>query len=236
MHLSIKYLFLVFSFFMGERKIFAQITAPEVQAKYITKFPFKMFSGGVMVITAKFENVADSLHFILDTGSGGASLDSTTCAELGIITKPTDTIINGIGGKRKVDFVFNKSLYFPGLHIPDMNFHINNYEVLSSVYGERIDGIIGYSFFKRFIVKVNFDSLRLEVFTPGKINYGKRGTTFYPLFTNLPIMPIIIKDARQLLHRFYFDTGAGLAFLLNEKFARDSNLLSKKRKPLLTQA
>ena len=233
---KLKYQLLAYIFLWGNAESFAQKIVGADIAKQITTFPFKMYSGGVMVIAAKFENIADSLHFILDTGSGGASLDSTTCAELGIITKPTDTIINGIGGKRKVDFVFNKSLHFPGLHIPDMNFHVNNYEVLSSVYGERIDGIIGYSFFKRFIVKVNFDSLQLEVFTPGKINYGKKGTTFYPVFTNLPIVPIEIKDARKLLHRFYFDTGAGLAFLLNEKFARDSNLLSKKRKPLLTQA
>ncbi len=231
-----KYIVIIFLILSGYTNSYAQLNTAGEEARFITRFPFKMYSGGVMVIAAKFENITDSLHFILDTGSGGASLDSTTCEDLNIETTPSDTVINGIGGKRKVDFVFNKRLHFPGLEIPDMNFHINNYEVLTSVYGEKIDGILGYSFFKRFIVKINFDSLYLEIFTPGKIKYGKKGELFHPMFTNLPIMPIAIKDERQLQHRFYFDTGAGLAFLLNEKFAKDSNLLLKKRKPLLTQA
>lgn len=236
MQQTLKYLLLIIFSIAGWCNSYAQKKHNEGDAKYITKFPFKMYSGGVMVIAAKFENIEDSLHFILDTGSGGASLDSTTCADLGIITQPSDTVINGIGGKRKVDFVFNKSLRFPGLHIPDMNFHVNNYEVLTSVYGEKIDGIIGYTFFKRYIVKINFDSLHLEVLSPGKIKYPRKGTLFHPIFTNLPIMPVQIKDARKLTHHFYFDTGAGLAFLINERFAKDSNLFLKRRKPLLTQA
>ncbi len=233
---KIKYIVIILFTLIGGLNSYAQNIPLQEDAKFITRFPFKMYSGGVMVISAKFENITDSLHFILDTGSGGASLDSTTCEELNIETTPSDTVINGIGGKRKVDFVFNKRLSFPGLIISDMHFHINNYEVLTSVYGEKIDGILGYSFFKRFIVKINFDSLYIEIFSPGVIKYGKKGTIFHPLFTNLPIMSIEIKDARQLLHRFYFDTGAGLAFLLNEKFVKDSNLLLKRRKPLLTQA
>ena len=236
MSLKIKYIFITIFSILGYFICNAQKIPENKEAKHITSFPFKMFSGGVMVISAKFENIPDSLHFILDTGSGGASLDSTTCANLGIITRASDTIINGIGGKRKVDFVFNKSLRFPGLHIPDMHFHVNNYEVLTSVYGEKIDGILGYTFFKRFIVKVNFDSLQLEILSPGKIKYGNKGTLFYPMFSNIPIIPVQIKDARKITHPFYFDTGAGLAFLLNEKFVSDSNLLLKKRKPLLTQA
>src|SRR5690606_30665391 len=182
----------------------------------------KMYSGGVMTITCKFENLPDSLRFILDTGSGGASLDSATCAYYGIATRTTDTVINGIGGKRKVDFVFDKQIAFPGLHIPDMNFHVLDYSVLTSVYGEKIDGIMGYSFFKRFIVKMNFERMELEIYTNGKMNYGRRGHTIRPLFTKIPILPLQIKDERTLRHLFYFDTGAGLCFLLNEKYVKDS--------------
>lgn len=214
----------------------AQKLPEPTPAMRLTQFPFKMFSGGVMLLTVKYENLADSLHFILDTGSGGASLDSTTCAQLGIVTTPSDTVINGIGGKRKVDFVFNKTLYFPGLTVNHLNFHVNNYDVLTSVYGQKIDGILGYSFFKRFIVKINFDHLFIEVFTPGHLDYGKKGTLLHPVFTRIPIVPVLIKDARKIEHQFYFDTGAGLAFLLNEQFVKDSHLLKKKRKIYLTQA
>ncbi|MEO5941948.1 MAG: aspartyl protease family protein [Ferruginibacter sp.] len=206
------------------------------ESKFITKFPFKMYSGGVMIVRAQFENVKDSLNFILDTGSGGISLDSSTCAEFNIASRATDTTITGIGGFRKVNFVFNKTLLFPGLAVNRLNFHVNDYDLLSSVYGEKIDGIIGYSFFRRYIVKINFDSLEIEVYSPGKINYPKGGTTLHPIFTSLPIQYLQIKDRRKIDYNFYFDTGAGLCFLLSEKFATDSAVLLKKRKPVFTQA
>lgn len=214
----------------------AQEILPEKLAKFITKFPFKQFSGGVMVLQAKFDNVPHSLNFILDTGSGGISLDSATCVEFNIALKASDTTITGIGGIRKVSFAFDKSLSLPGLKIEHLNFHVNDYAVLSSVYGEKIDGIIGYSFFSRYIVKVNFDSSMIEVYSPGKMVYPRAGTTLHPAFTNLPTQWLNIKDRKNLGFNFYIDTGAGLYLLLSEKFAEDSAILHKRRKPVFTQA
>jgi Aspartyl protease/PDZ domain len=205
-------------------------------ATFITKFPFKQYSGGVMVIQAKFSNLPHTLNFILDTGSGGISLDSTTCADLNIPLTQTDTIITGIGGTHKVSFAFNKTLQLPGLVVNKLNFHVNNYEILSSVYGEKIDGIIGYSFFSKYIVKINFDSLQIEVFTPGKIIYPEEGTLLNPIFTALPIQWVKLKDRKKMGFNFYFDTGAGLCLLISEKFAKDSAVLLSRRKPLITQA
>lgn len=214
----------------------AQELLPQPEAKYITRFPFKQFSGGVMVIQAKFDNVPDSLNFILDTGSGGISLDSVTCDEFKIPVKATDTTITGIGGIRKVAFAFDKTLHLPGLNVEHLNFHVNDYEVLSSVYGEKVDGIIGYSFFSRYIVKIDFDSSMIEVFSPGKVRYPKEGTLLHPAFTNLPIQWLSIRDRRKLGFNFYFDTGAGLCLLLSEQFAKDSSILLSRRKPVVTQA
>lgn len=210
------------------------VSVPE--AKFITKFPFRLYTGGVIVVKAHFPLAADSLNFIVDTGGGGVSLDSTTCKEFNIPTRQTDTIVTGIGGRKKVDYVFNQSLSFPGITIPNLNFHVVNYDILTSTYGEKIDGILGYSFFSRYLVKINFDSLQIEVFTPGEIDYPDGGMTLHPIITSLPIQRAMVKDNRKLTHYFYLDTGAGLSFLMNERFAKDSAILRKKRKPLITQA
>lgn len=214
----------------------AQEILPQAEAKFITSFPFHQFSGGVMVIRARFGNIPDSLNFILDTGSGGISLDSATCEEFKIPIRATDTSITGIGGIRKVSFAFDRTLQLPGLRVEHLNFHVNDYEVLSSVYGEKVDGIIGYSFFSRYIVKINFDSSMIEVYSPGKISYPREGTLLHPAFTNLPIQWLSIKDRRRLGFNYYFDTGAGLCLLLSEDFAKDSGILLSKRKPVVTQA
>jgi len=213
-----------------------EILTPQPQAKYITRFPFTQYSGGVMVVKALLNDIPDTLNFVLDTGSGGISLDSTTCAELKITVRPTDTVITGMGNSHKVSFAFNQNLHLPGLTIKGLNFHINDYDVLTSVYGEKIDGIIGYSFFRRYIVKLNFDSLMVEVFSPGEMTYPKNGTVLHPIFTTLPIQNLQLKDKRKIDFNFYFDTGAGLCFLMSDQFSEDSGILLPRRKPLFTQA
>jgi len=56
----------------------AQEQFVESPAKLLTSFRFKQLSGGVILLNARFANYPDTLNFILDTGSGGISLDSTT--------------------------------------------------------------------------------------------------------------------------------------------------------------
>ena len=214
----------------------AQEILPQKEARLLTSFPFTQFSGGVMVVNGRFGNIPDTLNFILDTGSGGISLDSATCEEFHIPLKQSDTTITGIGGIRKVAFAFDQPLHLPGLTVKHLNFHVNNYEVLSSVYGAKVDGIIGYSFFSRYIVKINFDSSRIEVYTPGKMAYPENGYTLHPAFTTLPIQWLTIKDSKKTGFNFYFDTGAGVCLLLSERFAKDSSILLKRRKPVVTQA
>ncbi|MEO7523929.1 MAG: aspartyl protease family protein [Ferruginibacter sp.] len=223
-------------FFLLPCSIQAQKQSNKPEAEFVTRFPFKMYSGGVMIIKACFENVKDSFNFILDTGSGGISLDSSTCSEFNIDPRLTDTTLTGIAGTQKASFVFNKSLHLPGLKIEGLNFHVSDYNVLSSVYGEKIDGIIGYSFFSRYIVKINFDALEVEVFSRGKIRYPNGGTILHPVFTFLPVQNMQVRDRRRVDFNFYFDTGAGLCFLMSDQFVHDSSIVLPKRKPVITQA
>lgn len=204
-------------------------------AVFITKFPFEQLSGGVVLIEAKFNDIQKPLNFILDTGSGAISLDSATAAHNGVLHKPSGKSLTGINGSKKVDYVQNCRLTVAGLKIDSLDFYINDYEILSEVYGKKIDGIIGYSFFKKFIVKVNFDTHEIEVFSPGTILYPKRGTLLHPVFTALPIQSLFLADRQKSISNFYMDTGAGLNFLLSEQFVRDSSFLKKKRKPVFIQ-
>ncbi|MEP6673548.1 MAG: aspartyl protease family protein [Ferruginibacter sp.] len=214
----------------------AQEILTQPQAKLLTKFRFKVYSGGVMILEARLGNIPDTLNFILDTGSGGISLDSSTCAELKISTTPSDTTITGIAGIHKVPFVFDQTLHLPGLDVNHLNFHVNDYDILSSVYGEKIDGVIGYSFLSRYIVKLDFDSTDIEVYSKGDMRYPNGSHTLRPIFTTLPIQWLHLKDARKKEFNFYFDTGAGLCFLMSEQFAKDSSILLTRRKPVITQA
>lgn len=217
--------------------LMAQERSVEMPAMRLTIVPMSSLTGGVVYIKASVNDHPDSLNFILDTGSGGISLDSSTCVELGITLQPSDKTIRGIAGIRRVKFLYGAKLHMPGLTIDSLDFHVNDYDILTSVYGIKVDGIIGYSFFKRYIVGLDYDSMHMEVYTKGAFKYPKRGHLLRPLLTSIPIQTLHFNDARDMTSRFYFDTGAGLAFLLSEEFVRDSALLRRKRKePLVTQA
>jgi len=215
----------------------AQELFVEPPSTFITSFSFRLLNGGVILVSAGVNNYADSLNFILDTGSGGISLDSATVDELGIPVIPSEKTIKGIGGVRKVSFLNNATLRLPGLAVENLNFHVNDYEILTSVYGIRIDGIIGYSFFSRYIININYDLLQINVFSKGEYKYPAGGFMLFPMFTGLPMQTLQFTDSRKFVQRFYLDTGAGLNFLLSENYLNDSAVLKKRRKPpVVTQA
>lgn len=226
-------LYILFSFFCLLANAQERFITP---TKFITKFPFKQLTGGVMLVHAQFNNIPDTLNFILDTGSGGISLDSTTCEEFKIAHVPSGRTINGLAGTHEVDFIKGCDLRLPKLTVKGLDFYVNDYNILSSVYGEKIDGIIGYSFFSRYIIKIDADSLQIQVFEPGDIKYPSHGYLLHPLFTSLPMTPLRVTDSRTIFENFYFDTGAGLSFLINREFASDSSVLRKGRKIIVTQA
>ena len=202
----------------------------EPPSRYLTRLHFTQLTGGVILLQGQFGDFPDTMNFILDTGSGGISLDSTTAEYLKLKPVPSDRTIRGIAGIRLVSFVNNQKLKLGALTIDSLDFHINNYDILTAVYGERIDGIIGYSVLKRFIFKIDYDSSRLDIYSKGTFKYPKGGYMFRPLIATLPIQTARIKDERTVQTRFLYDIGAGLCMMLSEDFIEDSMILNKKRK------
>ena len=230
------YLLFVLTLLMQHTKVLAQNDTDGTTSLLLTKFSIKLLTGGVVILKATVGDKPDSLTFVLDTGSGGISLDSATVDYLQLPAVESERTIRGIAGIRKVKFVRNLTLHLPGLDTEHLDFHINDYEILTNVYGVRIDGIIGYSFLSRYIVKLDYDVNMLEVWTYGAIKYPRQGYLLKPVINSIPILNATIKDAVAVDGSFYFDTGAGLCLLMSEDFANDKKVIKKGRKMTLTQA
>lgn len=214
----------------------AQEEFVEPAAKYLTTIPFTILTGGVIIVKARLDDFSDTLNFVFDTGSGGISLDSLTCARFNLKTIVSDKIVRGIAGVKNVQFTYGHTLHLQGLDVKNLDFHINDYDLLTSAYGIRIDGIMGYSFLRRYIAMVDYDTLSIRVFTPGRLKYPRGGYVLKPQFSTLPMQPLIVKDNTTVNGKFYFDTGAGLCMLLNDDMVQDSSLFKRKRKLYPTQA
>jgi hypothetical protein len=120
--------------------------------------------------------------------------------------------------------------------VDSLNFHVSDYDILTSVYGEKIDGIIGYSFFSRYIVGIDYDSLRVSVYSHGSFHYPRAAYQLRPVIPSIPVISAETEDARKIFARYFFDTGAGLCALFSNDFINDSSQLTKKKKFYLTQA
>jgi hypothetical protein len=197
---------------------------------FLTKFYFRQLTGGVILLQARFDNFPDTLNFLFDTGSGGISLDSSTCVYFNLKGTPSERVIRGIGGIRNVSFLNYRKLHLPGLTIDSLNFHINDYSILNTVYGEKIDGIIGYSVMTRYIIKVDYDSSKMEFWSKGAQKYPRGGFLMRPQINTIPVHSVRVRDERTINARFLVDMGAGLNMMLSSDFLKDSGLLNKKRK------
>lgn len=202
----------------------------EAPSRPLTTIPFIQLTGGVVIVNAKLDDFPDTLNFIMDTGSSGISLDSATVDYFKLTPTPTDRTIRGIAGVKKVDFLFKRKLTFNTYEVDDLDFHVNDYSVLSSVYGIRIDGIIGFSVFRRYIVKINYDSMRIDICSQGSIRYPKGGFLLKPVIGTLPVHRARVKDQGTYDSRFLHDMGAAVCIMLSRDFVEDSGLLRKKRK------
>jgi hypothetical protein len=194
----------------------------------LTKLSFQEFPGGTIIINARINGFADTLRFIFDTGSSGVSLDSSTALRLGMSPIPSDQFVVGVAGKTKAAFVNNLSLVLPGLQIDSLNFHVNDYSILSNSLGERIDGIIGFPLINRFIIKVDWDSTYLEFWTPGNFNYPEDGFALQTGVFSTPVINAKIKDNGMVNSKFFLDLGAGLNMILSNAFVEENNFLKKK--------
>ncbi|MBA4259577.1 MAG: signal protein PDZ [Chitinophaga sp.] len=231
-----RYYTILFLFILCSTQLKGQEEFAPPDARLITRIPFFQLSGGIIILKAQLDEFSDSLNFVLDTGSGGISLDSSTVENLKIPNSLSEKSIRGIAGVKRVSFAYNHALKMPGITVNSLDFHINNYELLTSVYGVRIDGIIGYSFLRRYIILLDFDKKQMEIYTPGRFKYPRGGQLLKPNFTTLPLLQATVEDSRSILNRFIFDTGAGLCFLLSKDFVEDSAIFKSKRKFYPTQA
>ncbi len=191
---------------------------------------FRVLIGGIILGKIRLGDFPDSLNFIFDTGCGGISLDSTTAQRLKLIPHPSSLTVRGIAGKRPEQLLNGMQLYFGTVMLDSVTMQVSNYDILTSAYGEQIDGILGYGFFSRYLVRVDYDSCRLDIYSIGPVTYPKGGYLLRPRLVGLPMLEGRLNDSRNINSMFYFDTGAGLCLLFSSEFTADSAVFGPKKK------
>jgi hypothetical protein len=218
--------------------LFCWITIARFQsnAQTMTHLSFRTLSGGVVLVQAGVSGIGDSLQFILDTGSSGVSLDSTLLSEKIISTEKTADSLRGIGGSIQTELIRNRKLTIGTTVLDSLHFRVYDYAPLHSFYGERIDGILGYDFFSRLVVSIDYDHNHMTLSLPHRVQYPSAGHLFHIPARPIPVSAEQFTEKKTIQYPFYWDTGAGLALLLNESLVNDSTVFSSGKKIQFTQA
>ena len=184
----------------------------------------------MIIVHAQIENKPDTLNFIFDTGNSGISLDSITASKLNLKVESSNSFIKGISGIRKAYFIKNHSLLLPGLKVDNLNFHVSDYELISSTYGITIHGIIGNSFFRQFIAQIDYDNQEISIYHPGEFNYPTKGFLIKPMFTSYPTYNVSFKEHIKLNVPSIVDIGAGVNFIAVASLNKETPYLKKNKK------
>jgi hypothetical protein len=220
-------------FFTGA--IWAQDSRPLRRVKPIAVIPFKILNGGIIILEAKIEGKTDTLNFVFDTGSGSISIDSTTAVYLNLTSKASNRNIKGIGGAKRIRVVDSINFKINAIEMPNTEFFINDYANISEYYGVKIDGIVGYNFISKYVLKIDYNYSKIYVYPKGEYSYG-RGHTMPIFVRGIPEFTISVKGDKTNKGKYIFDTGGDMQLILAENFQKDSSLINPKQKMVETFA
>ncbi|HXR40186.1 MAG TPA: aspartyl protease family protein [Terracidiphilus sp.] len=166
--------------------------------------------------------------FMLDTGSWSDAVDTETAKSLGIAVKdPFEA--HGAGEKPITGAIgSNVSLEFAGIELlqPEIDVEPVN-AAISAAEGRRVDGLLGYDFFSRFVVQIDYAHRQVQVLEPAAFHYtgtGEsiplkviRGNIFIATYLTMP-------NGRRVPGSFLVDTGWRSALTLTAPFVTSQKL------------
>jgi hypothetical protein len=199
-----------------------------------TKMPFRIAVGAIL-IKAKV-NHSKPLWFMLDSGDPLVMINPAKAKELGLTVTGN---LNGEGyGSKSFHYSFVKgiNLTFPGLTITNLIGAVSSFGTIQSYIGNKVDGILGYDFLSRFIVKINYKKKELDVYDPSHWHTAEKGEMIpIQLQERVPVIKAKIwtKFTPPVTGKFLLDTGNIGSILINTPFASAHNLSASFSHPLL---
>ncbi len=169
------------------------------------KGPFRFIfdSGAVAVVSTELARAIDLKVEGLTRGDGGVGESTVERGQ----TKIPDTDVAGI-------------------HLKDEEFGVLSFADNKYVFGaNKIDGIIGYPLFKRFVTRIDYEKRLLTFTEPSQFAYKGRGVA-------VPIdfdyhLPLVKGELDGVPGIFVIDTGARSALLLYGPFVEQNKLREK---------
>ncbi len=186
-------------------------------------------SGNWIFIKLRINN-SDSLNFIIDSGVDETIINKRT-AELLNCKFDKKANFSGALGSDSVCFSENNTIEVGNLKIDSIILGQVPLENLEQTFGVTIDGFIGEALFKRYVVNIDFEKERIQLFLDEK-NFIQKDSLFsidLKIISKVPVIKteFIINNFDTMFGRFMVDLGYRNSIAFNTPFVNKNNLIAK---------
>ena len=172
------------------------------------------------------DNGSEPLWFGLDTGASSTVINTTAAAALGL--KPEGSgRTTGAGGQVQSSSVRGVRLDIGGARLENLDAMTLALTSIEGAMGHKMDGILGYEFFRRYVVELDYERQFLSLYEPAGFAYGGGGESLPLTFVNNHpyVRARVAMPGREPVEGvFVLDTGSGLPLILLDPFVRQKRL------------
>jgi hypothetical protein len=192
--------------------------------------PFNFENDHLMVLGRV--NGSRPLWFMLDTGAEATIVNKTRMSELGIQAFGASSI-NGGGNSTEFAFADVARFEVGDVVLVDQRVGVIDLSGLEKIYGMPMGGLLGYDFFSRFVVRVDYDAKTIDLLEPSDYAYAGSGPTVpFVLEGRCPHLAstITVPSTPPIAADFIIDAGAADTVNLTSPFVKANRLLELARK------
>jgi hypothetical protein len=193
----------------------------------VAEIPFQLH--GSFIVTEISVDESTPLKFIFDTGAGGTVINESTADSLGIVG---DEIVprEGATGMTEIVQSTDHIVYAGDISFQDVTLGIVELGHIEERIGMPIDGVIGWLILSRYAVRIDYDTMLIEIYDNNKFEYdfGDGGYALEvqgtAIFTDVTAA---FKSGNIFTGKALVDTGAGNTFYFNTPFIEENDLLAE---------
>lgn len=193
----------------------------------LAEIPFQLH--GSMIVTELSVDGSTPLDFIFDTAAGGTIISARTAARIGIAGDETVSR-EGATGMASIVLSTKHVVDAGDLRFQNVTLGIAKLDHVEKWLGMPIDGVIGWEILSQYAVRVNYDTMRIEIYDNKRFDYDL-GVSGYPvevqgtvIFTNVTVA---FKSSNTFTGKVMVDTGSGNTISFNTPFTEENDLLAE---------
>jgi Aspartyl protease len=136
----------------------------------VSTFAFDWRKG--MIFVPVRINGSRPLSFVLDSGSTRTLIDRHLAAILGLKASGGGSLQGAGAGRIPVEFIHDVNIALPGVESKGYELSTADLQPLEASLGVKVDGILGYEVFSRFVVTVDYEAKSLTFTVPQAFRPG----------------------------------------------------------------